>query len=54
MNYENIPYKIIDENNITKEYKESNWKIAIGIQQTDNLKPSQYLIALSNEHIQKW
>ncbi|MDR3151105.1 MAG: hypothetical protein LBU14_06110 [Candidatus Peribacteria bacterium] len=32
-------------------YKEQNWKIAIGLQEVDGLKPTEYLKSLAQENI---
>ena len=47
---ENIPYDV-EENNRTKAEKKALWEIAIGLQKTDKLEPSEYLIELANENI---
>ena len=47
---EEIPYEV-EENNRTKAEKKAIWEIAIGLQKTDGLTPSEYLVQLANENI---
>ena len=47
---EEIPYDI-EVNNRTKAEKKALWEIAIGLQKTDGLEPSEYLIELAIENI---
>ena len=47
---EEIPYDI-EENNRTKAEKKALWEIAIGLQKTDRLEPSEYLLELAKENI---
>lgn len=48
---EEIPYTQLDENILCTEQKRYNWEIGVGLQATDGLTPSKYLISLANEHI---
>ncbi len=41
--------KVEDEKN--REIKQLYWDIAFGLQEVDELKPSKYMIKLSEEHI---
>ena len=41
-------YKITNSNNIDKLKKLESWELAIGLNEVDNLKPSEYLIELNN------
>ena len=43
-------YKIVIDENCIK-IKQLYWDIAFGLQEVDGLKPSKYMIELSNEHI---
>ena len=47
------PFKeYIIEKEPDKAYKASTWKTAIGLQDVDGLKPSEYLISLANRNIE--
>lgn len=41
--------KVVDENN--PKVKQLYWNIAFGLQEVDRLKPSKYMVELSEEHI---
>lgn len=47
---EEIPYTEI-QTNYSEEEKRSLWDIGIGLQQVDNLSPSDYLLNMANEEI---
>ena len=44
-------YKITNSNNIDKLKKLESWELAIGLNEVDNLKPSEYLIELTKDSI---
>ena len=44
-------YKITNSNNIDKLKKLESWELAIGLNEVDNLKPSEYLIELIKDSI---
>lgn len=44
-------YQIIEPTK-DKEIKKTYWEIAIGLQQVDRLRPSEYLLELAKEHIE--
>ena len=47
---EEITYdKVLDEK--SPKVKQLYWNIAFGLQDVDGLKPSKYMVELSNEHI---
>lgn len=48
---EDIPYTTLDENTLSPQQKKDNWEIGIGLQATDGLSASHYLMSLANEHI---
>lgn len=50
--YTKSSYTKLTENRIDKNEKKSNWEVAIGLNEVDNLKPSKYLIELMQDSIE--
>ena len=47
--YETTYDKVLDEK--SSKVKQLYWNIAFGLQEVDGLKPSEYMVELSKEHI---
>ena len=47
--YTKSSYTKLTEDRIDKNEKKSNWEVAIGLNEVDNLKPSKYLIELMQD-----
>lgn len=50
--YTKSSYTKLKENRINLKEKQSNWEVAIGLNEVDNLKPSKYLIELMKDSIE--
>lgn len=47
---EETPYNISTDNH-AKKYKLDLWQTAFGLQRTDNLTPSEYMVQQAQDHI---